>query len=110
MTAATDPQRAFLRHTLATLACRGAKDACGAPRELRATFQAGESSRTPAEIVAHMADLFDWAAWPRGNRSGTLPPPVSWDAEVHRFFTALERCQFLFARSSERLPSISLES
>ena len=50
----------MLRHTLATLAYRGAKAVRGAPPSF-ATFQVGPSSRTPVQILAHIGDLMDWA-------------------------------------------------
>ena len=50
--------RAFLRHTLATLAYRGGKAVRGAPDSFAGFAGAG---RTPAQILAHVGDLFDWA-------------------------------------------------
>ena len=50
----------LFRHTLATLAYRGGKTLRGAPESF-ASFRASESTRTPAEILAHVGDLFDWA-------------------------------------------------
>ena len=55
-----DTQREFLRHTLATLAYRGGKAVRGAPESFGA-FRIGEKTRTPAEILAHVGDLLDWA-------------------------------------------------
>src|SRR6185436_10050567 len=52
--------RAFLRHTLATLAYRAGKTMRGAPDSF-AEYRAAPSARTPVQIVAHMGDLFDWA-------------------------------------------------
>jgi len=54
-----DPKRSFLRHTLATVAYRAAKAESFAPADF-GDFQLGKAARTPVEIVAHMADLFDW--------------------------------------------------
>ena len=55
---AADPKRELLRHTLATLAYRGAKPLRDAP----ATFaEFSGAGRTPAQIVAHLGDLMDWA-------------------------------------------------
>ena len=51
--------REFLRHTVATLAYRGAKALRGAPPEFSA-FRAGPGSRTAGEILAHIGDLLDW--------------------------------------------------
>ena len=55
-----DPTRAFLRHTLATIAYRAAKVERYAPPGF-GNFQLGKAARTPVQIVAHMGDLFDWA-------------------------------------------------
>jgi hypothetical protein len=80
----------LLRHTVATLAYRGGKAMRGAPAEF-ATFRSAESSRTPAEILAHMADLFDWAiALADGKHFWHNSPPLSWEAGMARFFAALE--------------------
>jgi hypothetical protein len=47
-----------LRHTLATLAYRGAKAVRGAPRGF-ARFKASPTTRSPGEILAHIGDLLD---------------------------------------------------
>jgi len=52
--------RDMLRHTLATLAYRGAKAVRGAPDGF-GEFRASPTSRTPSEILAHICDLMDWA-------------------------------------------------
>ena len=75
---------------MATLAYRGGK----AVREAAAgfdSFRCAESSRTPAEILAHIGDLLDWAlsmasGEPKWNNSAPLP----WDRECDRFFAALD--------------------
>jgi hypothetical protein len=56
----TDGKSSPLRHTLATLAYRGGKALRGAPAEF-AEFHAGLTTRTPAQILAHIGDLLDWA-------------------------------------------------
>jgi hypothetical protein len=50
--------RAFLRHTLATIAYRGAKALRNAGPSF-AKYGAPETSRTPVKILAHMGDLMD---------------------------------------------------
>ena len=55
----SDPKRELLRHTLATVAYRGGKAVRNAPDGF-ADFQAGEGTRTPGQILAHIGDLFDW--------------------------------------------------
>jgi len=53
-----DSKRELLRHTLATLAYRGGKTVRNAPAEFAGFSGAG---RTPAQILAHIGDLLDWA-------------------------------------------------
>ena len=89
----TDPARHFLRHTLATLAYRGGKAVRDAAPGFE-SFKAADSSRTPAQILAHIGDLLDWglsmaSGEPKWNDSAPLP----WDREVERFFAALERLE-----------------
>jgi hypothetical protein len=80
----------MFRHTLATLAYRAGKALRGAPPEF-ATYRAQAGSRTPAEILAHMGDLFDWAlSIANGKQVWHNSPPLPWNDEVARFFTALE--------------------
>lgn len=81
---------ALLRHALATLAYRGGKALRGAPAEF-ADFHAGAGTRTPAEIVAHLGDLLDWAvSLAEGRHAWHDSAPRSWDEETGRFFAALE--------------------
>jgi len=88
---AVDPQRELLRHTLATLAYRGAKAVRNAPAGF-ADFHGGEGLRTPAQIVAHLGDLFDWAlSIASGQQKWQNSSPLPWEQEVTRFFTALKK-------------------
>ena len=90
MTAAPESKRGMLRHTLATLAYRGGKAVRGAPAEF-ARFRAAPGTRTPAEILAHIGDLLDWAlSLANGSQKWRDSTPLEWEAEVARFFTALE--------------------
>ena len=83
--------RDLLRHTLATLAYRAAKAVRDAPPSF-ATMTTGTTSRTPAQILAHMGDLFDWAlSLARGQQTWKNSTPLPWDAEASRFFDALAR-------------------
>ena len=89
-TASPDPARQLLRHTLATVAYRGGKALRGAPDRF-ATFHIGDKTRTPAQILAHLGDLFDWAlSIAQGKQAWRDSRPLSWEAEVARFFTALQ--------------------
>jgi hypothetical protein len=95
----------LLRHTLATLAYRGAKALRGAPADFTG-FRAGGSTRTPVEILAHIGDLLDWGLrMSRGEHRWTVAEPLPWDEEVDRFFACLERLDAaLAARDEARFP------
>jgi hypothetical protein len=87
--ALTDAKRAFLRHTLATIAYRAAKVERDAPAGFPA-FQLGKGARTPAEILAHMGDLFDWALrMVKGTSEWTQSKPGVWRKDVDRFHASL---------------------
>jgi hypothetical protein len=81
----------LLRHAVATLAYRAAKPLRDPPPEFAQT-RASPTGRTAVEIVAHLADLIDWAnrgvagqmEW-RPENSGSL------EAETDRFFAALAK-------------------
>jgi hypothetical protein len=91
MTTPSDPARQLLRHTVATVAYRGGKALRGAPESF-ATFTLGDSPRTPAKILAHMGDLFDWAlSMATGQVAWHDSQPLAWDAEVARFFASLKK-------------------
>ena len=84
-------QRALLRHTLATVAYRGGKAVANAPAAF-AAFRAGETARTPAQILAHIGDLFDWAfELAQGQYSWHDSTALPWEQEVARFFAALQK-------------------
>ena len=105
MSTASDPARQLLRHTLATVAYRGGKALRGAPESF-ASFSIGEKPRTPAKILAHLGDLFDWAlSMARGETSWHDSQPLAWDAEVARFFAALKRFDDFLASQEPLLSS-----
>ena len=98
MTAAVEPSRDFLRHTLATLAYRGGKAVRGAPASFT-SFRAAEGSRPAGSILEHVGDLLDWALkLADGEHVWREVPPADWEADVSRFFEGL-------ARLDERLGS-----
>ncbi|MGA8764792.1 MAG: hypothetical protein WB562_18125 [Candidatus Sulfotelmatobacter sp.] len=95
----SDPKRGLLRHALATLAYRGGKAMRKAPAEF-AGFQAGQGTRMPGQILAHVGDLMDWAcSIAAGKQTWSDSKPLPWDKEVDRFFAALKRFDDYLASS-----------
>ena len=90
MTTESNTARDLLRHTLATLAYRGGKTLRDAGPDF-ATFRAGESTRTPLEILAHVGDLMEWAlSIARGKEQWKKANVDNWDQQVERFFASLQ--------------------
>jgi hypothetical protein len=86
-----NPKRELLRHAVATIAYRGGKAVRGAP-ETFATFKAGDGTRTPERILAHVGDVMDWGlSIARGQQTWHDSTPLGWDREVTRFFETLAR-------------------
>jgi hypothetical protein len=80
-------ERALLRHTVATVAYRGGKTIRDTPAAFANFADAG---KTPAKILAHVGDLFDWAlSMAKGAQKWHDSEPLEWDAEKQRFFAAL---------------------
>jgi hypothetical protein len=85
-----DADRAFLRHTVATLAYRGGKAIRDAPPGFGALIVGDRKSRTPSEILAHIGDLLDWLlSQAKGAEQWKPKPPGDWDSDVQRFFQGL---------------------
>ena len=85
-----DADRAFLRHTVATLAYRGGKTLRDAPAGFGGFVIGDQKSRTPAEILAHLGDLFEWVlSQAQGAEKWKPKPAGEWDADVQRFFEGL---------------------
>jgi hypothetical protein len=96
-----DPARAMLRHTVAALAYRAGKAVRDAPASF-ATFATGPNGRTPAQILAHMGDLFDWAhALARGEKHWADSKPLPWPQEVARFHETLLKFDALLGGDAE---------
>jgi hypothetical protein len=82
--------RQLLRHTVATLAYRGGKALRGAPDGF-AQFRAGDATRTPGQIFAHLGDLFDWGlSLAKGAQKWQSSDPLPWEQGSERFFAALK--------------------
>jgi hypothetical protein len=83
--------RTLLRHTLATLAYRGGKAIRNAPASF-ASYRDSDSSRTPAQILAHIGDLMDWGlSMSDGGKTWHDSTPLEWDQECARFSAALKK-------------------
>jgi hypothetical protein len=53
-------------------------------------FRVAEASRTPAQILAHLGDLFEWAlSLSKGKQAWHDSKPLPWAQEVERFFKTL---------------------
>lgn len=91
----------LLRHTIATVAYRGEKAVRNAPQHF-ADFRVGETTRTPAQILAHIGDLFDWALWmAKGEKRWQNSTPLIWDEEVKRFFETIRKFDNYLASEKE---------
>ncbi|MGA2883164.1 MAG: hypothetical protein ABSG13_29810 [Bryobacteraceae bacterium] len=96
----SDSARQLLRHAVATLAYRGGKTLRGAP-DTFAEFHASQDSRTPGQILAHIGDLLEWAlSTASGRQQWRDSTPLPWNAEVRRFFAALEALDAYLASDS----------
>ncbi|HLH39386.1 MAG TPA: hypothetical protein VKX39_09595 [Bryobacteraceae bacterium] len=79
--------RDLIRHAVATIAYRGGKTIRDAPPEFADFAGAG---KTPAQILAHIGDLFDWALrTAKGDTSWRDSQPLAWEREKERFFSTL---------------------
>src|ERR1700693_663595 len=88
-TPASESGRQLLRHAVATIAYRGGKVVRGAPSGF-AEFHASQSTRTPAQILAHVGDLLDLALLlAKGKQEWHDSLPLPWEKEVERFFAGL---------------------
>jgi hypothetical protein len=75
---------------VATLGYRAAKPLHGAPPTF-GDFKAGPTTRTPAQVLAHLGNLLDWALhMAQGRQVWNEVQPGAWDHDVARFFTSLK--------------------
>jgi len=97
----SDTKREMLRHTVATLAYRGTKASRGTSDSF-ASFKASETTRTPAQILAHIGDLLDWAlSIAKGNETWNNSEPLAWKEEIDRFHGALKSFDDYLASDSD---------
>ena len=97
----SNPKRELLRHTLATLAYRGAKAVRDAPDSF-AAFHANDTTRTPLQILAHIGDLMEWAlSMAKGSETWHNAEPLPWPQEIERFHNALARFDDFLASDAE---------
>ena len=97
----SDSKREMLRHTVATLAYRGSKAVRGAPDSF-ASFKASETTRTPAQILAHVGDLLDWAlSIAKGKETWRDSKSLDWTEEIDRFHAALGKLDQYLASDGE---------
>ncbi|HTW61815.1 MAG TPA: hypothetical protein VMD55_08390 [Terracidiphilus sp.] len=86
--AAMDGKRELLRHAVATVAYRATRALEDAPEEFAGFAGCG---RTPAKILAHLGDLFDWAlSQAKGEERWHNSEPLPWAEEKARFYASLE--------------------
>jgi hypothetical protein len=91
MTQPPDAVRQLLRHGVAAASYRAAKPLRDAPASF-ADFRVADSCRTPAEILAHLGDVFDWAlTLAQGKQAWHDSEPLPWAAEVERFYAAIKK-------------------
>jgi hypothetical protein len=96
-----DTKREMLRHTVATLAYRGAKAVRGASDSF-GSFGSPDTTRTPAKILAHIGDLLDWGlSIAKGAEAWNDSEPLPWQQEVDRFHRALESFDSYLASDAE---------
>ena len=86
--AAMNGKREMLRHAVATVAYRATRAVEDAPEEFAAFAGCG---RTPAQILAHLGDLYAWAlSQAQGEERWFNSVPLPWGEEKARFYAALE--------------------
>jgi hypothetical protein len=100
--------REFARHTLAATAYRTSKVLRDAPASF-GSFRSDETSRTPAQILAHMGDLFDWAlTMVSGKPAWHNSEPLEWSSEVGRFFASVRKFDEYLASDKEVHTSLEI--
>jgi len=84
-----DVKRELFRHVVATVAYRGGLAVSDAPESF-AEFRIDETARTAGEILAHIGDLLEGSLYLlKGELVYLASPPLRWEDEVTRFFSAI---------------------
>lgn len=97
----TSDPRPTLRQLVATLAYRAAKVLRDVPPEF-ALREFGDATRRPVALVAHLADLVEWAVTLAEGRYEWQPAGSDdWDREVRRFFAGLAALDAALAADGE---------
>lgn len=92
-----DPKRELLRHMVATVAFRCSIAVDNAPSGFE-DFLVSESTRTPAEILAHLGDLIEGSHYLlQGKFVSLVSDPHPWHEEVSRFYTAVHELDSFLA-------------
>jgi hypothetical protein len=85
-----DSKRDVLCHMVATVAYRGGLAVVDAPESF-AAFRATSTTRTPAELLAHIGDLLEGSLHlVKGEMVYLTSTPLPWKEEVARFFFAIK--------------------
>ncbi|MGB3966636.1 MAG: hypothetical protein WBO45_07880, partial [Planctomycetota bacterium] len=85
----SDDECQLLRHTVATLAYRAGKVLRDFPPQF-ADRRVAPATRTPLELLGHLADLAHWAVGlSRGDPTWHTVPPGTWAEAQQRFFAGL---------------------
>lgn len=95
-----DVKREVLRHLVATVAYRGGVAVAGAPESF-AAFRAHETTRTAAELLAHIGDLITGSLYlVKGEMVYLTSAPLPWKEEIRRFFSAVKELDAYLASDS----------
>src|SRR5262252_1115252 len=94
------PARALLRHTVATLAYRAEKVLRDPPAGF-VDLRVSPISRSPLEIVGHLADLMEWGTrLADGDHTWSAGPADEWKSARDRFFRGLRAFDDALERST----------
>jgi hypothetical protein len=86
-----DAKRELLRHVVATISYRGGKAFRAAPAHF-GSYGVGGGTRDAGAILAHICDLLEWSLrLANGERAWRPVAPAGWDADLSRFYAALDQ-------------------